>query len=413
MLVIVAGAATQLSSTRGKSAMKGRWMGRLGALAAFGVLTVVAVRAIRTSGGPLRSVFWRACHEKREITSLAFSPSGARLASGDEAGYCVVWDVASGDTLMAFEAHHWEKVVAVAFLGDDRRLATHNYWEARIWDVESKALLHVLKAGEVWHNEGIDLMTGETVPMRAVMEWVDGMLPTPDGRYLLTDSNSVEVWDTQTGGLVVDIEGRRPRLSPDGTLLAVQRVQGFTCIETSDWTVLGVFAGVFDSFSPDGERLVFHRESPSGWTLQTARLPEALAEVGPEPETLEPLVERQLERWNQLQCSPDGELVLENDGSFRIIDLGTLQTLLEIDATRYLGLSHWKLSADGSFIVTQESHSDLLQVYRTATGALLGEMEAAADAGSFRQLAVSPTGSLIAGGTFWQGTVGVWQVLQD
>ena len=74
----------------------------------------------------------------KPLTSLAFSPDGALLASGSLDGSAMIWDPVSGEMLfqIANEANPLE-VFGVAFVGDGKTLATRSRaGSVTLWDMD-------------------------------------------------------------------------------------------------------------------------------------------------------------------------------------------------------------------------------------------------------------------------------------
>jgi WD40 repeat protein len=82
------------------------------------------------------------------VRSVAFSPDGARIASGSFDDTIKLWDVASGRLLHTFQGHS-NYVESVAFSLDGARLASAS-WDGtiKLWDAASGALLATLFACE-------------------------------------------------------------------------------------------------------------------------------------------------------------------------------------------------------------------------------------------------------------------------
>ncbi len=152
----------------------------------------------------------------RSVRCLAFSPDGARLASGGMDGSLKLWDVREfgGGTPPArstggapqFEGHSGI-VFSVSFSPDGRSLASCGRDRTtRLWDVGTgRELLAV--------NEHAGDAKGVTF--------------SQDGRRLFTagaDGRSVKVWDAGTGQLILSLRGEAGvgcvAVSPDGQWLA-------------------------------------------------------------------------------------------------------------------------------------------------------------------------------------------------
>ena len=140
------------------------------------------------------------------VWSVAFSPDGQRLASGSVDQTVKLWNLQTGQHIRTLHGHeNW--VRSVAFSPDGQRLASGSTDRTvRIWDSQTGACLSVLSEGEdaVWS-----------------VAW------SPDGRCLATGNNNhtVKLWDVSTGTCLHHFEGhtnwvRSVAFSPDGCWLA-------------------------------------------------------------------------------------------------------------------------------------------------------------------------------------------------
>jgi len=77
------------------------------------------------------------------VNSLAFSPDGSLLYSGDTAGFVRIWQLTTRRHTAGFQAHRpgIGGVVALAASPDGRRIATVGFFErqVRLWDAASGA----------------------------------------------------------------------------------------------------------------------------------------------------------------------------------------------------------------------------------------------------------------------------------
>ncbi|MBL8186796.1 MAG: serine/threonine protein kinase, partial [Acidobacteria bacterium] len=83
-----------------------------------------------------------------EVRAVAFSPDGARLATGDQDGTARIWDAASGQLLNTLQFHK-QRILSVEFSPDGRTLATGgDDFVIALWDVTSGKLLSQMKGDD-------------------------------------------------------------------------------------------------------------------------------------------------------------------------------------------------------------------------------------------------------------------------
>ncbi len=180
---------------------------------------------------------------------LAFSPDGARLASGSPHSDNTVrlWESATGRSIAVMHGHT-NTIRSVAFSPDGRRLVSASLDQtARLWDGKS--------------GEPVAALRGHTDRL-----W-DAIF-SPDGRRVVTASadRKLRLWDATTGDLIAVLLGHRAEVigvafAAHGSLLVSRSADG----ESRAWDMElaernGILRGhgsfVYDvTFSPDGMRV--------------------------------------------------------------------------------------------------------------------------------------------------------------
>ncbi|BAY48665.1 WD-40 repeat protein [Scytonema sp. HK-05] len=181
------------------------------------------------------------------IISLAFTPDGERLATGDADGKIRLWRVADGKQLLTIQGHgSW--VWSIGFSPDGQTLASGSEDSAIcLWDATSGQCLKTLQ--------------GQTNGVRSVSF-------SPDGQTLASSSedSTICLWDVASGQCLKTLQENTQRaltisFSPDGQTLVtggddaairLWNVQNGQCLNVLHghtgwiWSV---------SFSPDGQQI--------------------------------------------------------------------------------------------------------------------------------------------------------------
>jgi WD40 repeat protein len=156
------------------------------------------------------------------VSSVAFSPSGRAVLSGDFGNTVMLHDVATGRKLKEF-AGHADVVSSVAF-SPDARLALSGSWDRtlKLWDIETGREIRTFRGhddriyGVAFAPDGRqalsaswdktlklwDVASGREVrTLRGHLDGVSSVAFSPDGRLALSGSKdqTVRLWDVFTG----------------------------------------------------------------------------------------------------------------------------------------------------------------------------------------------------------------------
>jgi len=194
------------------------------------------------------------------LPSVAFSPDGTRIVSVSWDKTARLWDAASGDLLRTLKGHQ-SGVSSVVFSPDGARIAggAPDGSAVRLWDSTSGESLTTLKGPEDAEFSTIAF--------------------SPDGTQFAGSStgNTVRLWDAASGDLLMTLWGHENKVSsvafsPDGTrIVSGSWDQTVRLWDAASGELLATLTGHEDAlrsvaFSPDGKRIA------SGSQDKTVRL---------------------------------------------------------------------------------------------------------------------------------------------
>jgi WD40 repeat protein len=162
-----------------------------------------------------------------QVTAVAFSADGRRLATADSAQAVHVWDFDARKELQRLSMSQAE-IPTLAFSPDGKRLACSGERMIHVWDAETgQALLGagprpVGRTTVAVHPDGTRLASNAGGPDPRVWDTatrqpiltleapspVHGLAYSPDGRWLAgAVEDRIRLWDGQTGRFVADWDG--------------------------------------------------------------------------------------------------------------------------------------------------------------------------------------------------------------
>lgn len=321
------------------------------------------------------------------VLSVAFSPDGQLLATGDANGEVRLWGVADSKLLRICKGHAgW--VHSVTFSPDGRMLASGSSDQTvKLWNVSDGTEIKTLEG----HNQRI----------RSVAF-------SPDGQTLASCSsdNKIRIWDVHTGQCLSVLSGHTSWLwsitfSPDGMMLAsasedqtvrLWDVHTNECLKTLSGHTRWIRSV---AFSPDGKILA------SGSGDQTVKLWDI--STGQCLRTLE----GHTQRVRSVVFSPDGNMLASGGGDHTIklweYSTGRCLRTLHGHSSRLASIA---FSPDGT-IVASGGEDRSVRLWEVCSGQCLKTWQGYAS--WIQAVAFSPDGTILASGSE-DRTVRLWDV---
>jgi predicted NACHT family NTPase len=362
------------------------------------------------------------------VFTVAFSPDGKLLATGDAGCEIRVWQVADGKQILSCKGHtDW--IRSVAFSPDSATLASASFdHTVRLWNIRTGECLKTLR-GHTHRVNSVtispdgttlasgsddttvklwDVSTGECLRTLQEHHEVQAVAFSPDGKTLATGSNerTVKLWHIHTGEHLKTLSGhtgsvRSVTISLDGSILIsgsadktvrVWNVRTGECLKT-----LQGHTGWVRSVTISSDGLIL----ASGCSDKTVKLWKT--DTGECLKTLQGHTE-----WvRSIAISPDGQTLVSgsDDQTVKLWDIHTGECLKSLQG--YIsGVRSIAISSDGATLVSS-SEDQTVKLWDIHTGECLKTLQG--HTSRVNSVAISPDGTTIASGSY-DRTVRLWDV---
>ena len=296
----------------------------------FAVATSIGIWMYDAHTGEELSVLAVLPGEGRMVTTIAFSPDGRTLASGEFDGVGRLWDVLTGKPIATFKkvaSPRYAELTTLVFSGNGKKLMGATTREISTWKL----------------GEAIKQLTTLQLEKANTVRPITSVLVSPDGRFLasqLTDWKNknfqIQLWDTATGRLSHTLTGhtrwiKSIAFSTDSkTLVSGDEHETIRLWDTATGKLKATLnwrrgtATYALAFSPSGRFIASgHRDGVKLWDNTVKAKQQTDDAIGDYQHTLE--IDEHKDYVSKLAFSPDGKTLLtgSKDGTIQAWDTAT------------------------------------------------------------------------------------------
>lgn len=322
------------------------------------------------------------------VAAVAFSPEGSNLASGSQDKTIKLWDATTGQELQSLKGHKG-RVTSVAFSPDGSRLASGATDKAvKVWNAAGGQELASFQG----HSESVTCVAFDSEGLRLASG---------------SDDSAIKIWDVTTGKELASLQGHTNKVwcvsfSPDGTRLASGSDDN--TIKLWDATTGKEIASLHGhtkwvtsvAFSPDGRQLA----SGSGdktikfWSAATGA---ALTSLQGHRNTV-----------TGVTFSPDGTRLVSGswDKTTKLWDVSPRKDLTSFQGHEN-GVMSVAFSPEGTRLASG-SQDKMIKLWDVVTGKELATLHG--HAGPVGSVAFSPDGNRLASGSY-DRTITIWDAI--